>query len=77
MAEAVTIVVLEGDQTGQELLEQSLRLLDPALLGIELELQRFDLALQHRRATSNEVVTDAARAMRESGLGLKAATITP
>ena len=77
MAEAVTIVVLEGDQTGQELLEQSLRLLDPALLGIELELQRFDLSLQHRRATSNEVVTDAARAMRESGLGLKAATITP
>ncbi len=32
MAEAVKIVVLEGDQTGQELLEQSLRLLEPGLL---------------------------------------------
>ena len=77
MAEAVKIVVLEGDQTGQELLEQSLRLLDPALLGLELELQRFDLSLEHRRATANEVVTEAARAMCEAGLGLKAATITP
>ena len=40
MAEAVKIVVLEGDQTGQELLEQSLRLLDPGLLGIDLSLER-------------------------------------
>jgi isocitrate/isopropylmalate dehydrogenase len=77
MADSVKIVVLEGDQTGQELLEQALRLLDPELLGLEVELQRFDLSLENRRATSNEVVTDAARAMREAGLGLKAATITP
>jgi isocitrate dehydrogenase (NAD+) len=73
----VEIVVLEGDQTGQELLEQSLRLLDPALLGLDLNLQRFDLSLENRRATSNQVVMDAARAMRAAGLGLKAATITP
>ena len=46
MAEAVKIVVLEGDQTGQELLEQSLRLLDPGLLGLDLELERFDLSLE-------------------------------
>jgi 3-isopropylmalate dehydrogenase len=77
VAEAIKIVVLEGDQTGQELLEQSLRLLDPALLGLDLELQRFDLSLEHRRATANGVVTDAARAMCGAGLGLKAATITP
>src|SRR5689334_10154979 len=77
MAEAVKIVVLEGDQTGQELLDQAVRLLDPQLLGLELELQRFDLSLEHRRATSNDVVTEAAQAMREAGLGLKAATITP
>ena len=77
MAEAIKIVVLEGDQTGQELLEQSLRVLDPALLGLDLALQRFDLSLEHRRATSNGVVDDAAVAMREAGLGLKAATITP
>jgi isocitrate dehydrogenase (NAD+) len=77
MAEAIKIAVLEGDQTGQELLEQSVRLLDPGLLGVELELQRFDLSLAKRRATGNDVVTAAARAMREAGLGLKAATITP
>ena len=77
MADAVKIVVLEGDQTGQELLEQSVRLLDPGLLRLDLELQRFDLSLSQRRATSNAVVIDAARAMRAAGLGLKAATITP
>jgi isocitrate/isopropylmalate dehydrogenase len=71
------IIVLEGDETGQELLEQSLRVLDPDLLGVELELDRFDLSLEHRRETGNDVVHEAAAAMRESGYGLKAATVTP
>src|SRR5919198_292161 len=51
---ALRIVVLEGDETGQELLEQSLRVLDPGVIGI-----------------------DAAETMRETGFGIKAATITP
>jgi isocitrate dehydrogenase (NAD+) len=71
------IVVCEGDETGQELLEQSLRVLDPAVLGIDLELIRFDLSLENRRRTTNTVVHEAAAAMKEAGLGLKAATITP
>ena len=71
------IIVLEGDETGQELLEQSLRVLDPEVLGFELELERFDLSLENRRATRNAVVNDAAAAMREAGYGLKAATVTP
>jgi isocitrate dehydrogenase (NAD+) len=71
------IAVLEGDQTGQELLEQSLRILDPSVIGVELELRRFDLSLDNRRATGNAVVTQAADAMRQCGLGLKAATVTP
>jgi isocitrate dehydrogenase (NAD+) len=71
------IIVLEGDETGQELLEQSLRVLDPDLLAVELELHRFDLSLEHRRETGNDVVHEAAAAMRESGYGLKAATVTP
>lgn len=71
------IVVLEGDQTGQELLEQALRLLEPGVLGLEISLRRFDLSLESRRATANGVVAEAAAAMREAGLGLKAATITP
>jgi isocitrate/isopropylmalate dehydrogenase len=75
--EPLRIVVLEGDQTGQELLEQALRVLEPSVLAIDLELQRFDLSLETRRATSNAIVSKAAAAMREAGLGLKAATITP
>ncbi len=77
MTESARIVVLEGDQTGQELLVQALRVLEPALLGVDVELERFDLSLRNRRETSNQVVVDAADAMRRAGLGLKAATITP
>ena len=72
-----TIVVLEGDETGQELLEESLRVLAPEVIGFELDFPRFDLSLDSRRKTQNGVVHDAARAIREHGLGLKAATITP
>jgi isocitrate/isopropylmalate dehydrogenase len=72
-----TIVVLEGDETGQELLEEALRVLAPDVIGLELELPRYDLSLESRRATENGVVHEAAAAIREAGLGLKAATITP
>jgi isocitrate/isopropylmalate dehydrogenase len=72
-----TIVVLEGDETGQELLEEALRVLAPDVIGLELEFPRFDLSLQSRRATENAVVYEAAHAIREHGFGLKAATITP
>jgi isocitrate dehydrogenase (NAD+) len=71
------IVVLEGDETGQELLEEALRVLAPEVTGIELEFPRFDLSLESRRATNNGIVHEAAAALREAGLGLKAATITP
>jgi isocitrate dehydrogenase (NAD+) len=73
----IRIVALEGDQTGQELLDQALRVLDPEVLGLEVELERFDLSLESRRRTRNAVCEQAAAAMRETGLGLKAATITP
>ncbi len=77
MAEALKIIVLEGDETGQELLDQAVRVLDSEVLGIELEQERFDLSLDNRRETGNEIVEEAARAMREAGYGLKAATVTP
>ena len=69
--------MLEGDETGQELLEEALRVLAPDVTGIELEFSRYDLSLANRRATDNTVVHEAATALREAGLGLKAATITP
>ena len=75
--DANAIVVLEGDETGQELLEEALRVLQPDVIGLELEFPRYDLSLERRRATQNGVVHEAAQAVREHGLGLKAATITP
>src|SRR6266516_6394483 len=75
--ETKTIVVLEGDETGQELLEEALRVLDEEVTGVELEFERFDLSLEARRKTENGVVYEAAAALRKAGLGLKAATITP
>ena len=72
-----TIVVLDGDQTGQELLEEALRVLAADVIGIELSFLRFDLSLDARRASSNGVVHAAAAAVREHGFGLKAATVTP
>ncbi len=71
------LVVLEGDQTGQELLEQALRVIDPEVIGLDLHLERFDLSLGNRRQTKNTVCTEAAWAMAEAGFGIKAATITP
>src|SRR5918995_746054 len=77
MAEPLRIIVLEGDETGQELLEQALRVLDPAVTKLEVELEHYDLSLANRRSTANEVVGAAARAMRAARFGVKAATVTP
>jgi 3-isopropylmalate dehydrogenase len=77
MADRLKIVVLEGDETGQELLEQACRVLDPEILALELELESYDLSLDNRRTTDNAVVSEAAQAMRDAGFGIKAATITP
>jgi isocitrate/isopropylmalate dehydrogenase len=77
MTSPLRIVVLDGDETGQELLDAALRVLDPTVVGIELELVHHDLSLESRRESENRVCSEAAAAIRESGLGLKAATITP
>ena len=77
MRDERTIIVLEGDQTGQELLEEALRVLAPDVIELELDFPRYDLSLESRRTTSNDVVHDGAAAVREHGLGLKAATVTP
>jgi isocitrate/isopropylmalate dehydrogenase len=69
--------VLHGDQTGEELLQEALRVLTPGVIGLHLDFQHFDLSLKNRRTTSNRVVKEAAAAMNQTGLGMKAATITP
>ena len=72
-----TIVVMGGDQTGQELLVEGLRVLEPSVTKVDVQFAHFDLSLENRRATQNGVVHEAAQAMKQHGLGLKAATITP
>ena len=40
----VRVVVLEGDETGQELLEEALRVLSPDVVGVEFDLAGDELA---------------------------------
>ena len=61
---STTVAVLQGDQTGQELLDEALRVIAPDVIGLELELRMFDLSLENRRATANAVVIEAADAYR-------------
>jgi len=72
-----TIVVMHGDQTGEELLAQALRVLQPAVIREPLQFVDYDLSLENRRVSKNQVVWDAAEATCKTGLALKAATITP
>ena len=72
-----TIVVLQGDQTGQELLDEALRVLDPQVTRCPINFEAFDLSLENRRKTKNDVVHEAAERIKQTGLGIKAATITP
>ena len=44
---------------------------------LDLEIQYFDLGMQHRDATDDQVTVDAANAIKRWGVGIKCATITP
>jgi len=68
---------MEGDQTGQELLVEAMRVLNPAVTRVDVQFDHYDLSLENRRITNNQIVHDAAQAMKKHGLGIKAATITP
>lgn len=73
-----TICILQGDETGQELLDEALRILDPSVIRVtNIDFETYDLSLDNRRKTKNEVVREAAARIVETGLGVKAATITP
>ncbi|MCA2683450.1 MAG: isocitrate/isopropylmalate family dehydrogenase [Microcystis sp.] len=72
-----TIVVMHGDQTGEELLLEALRVLQPSIIRQPLNFADFDLSLAQRRQSNNQVVYEAAEATLKTGLALKAATITP
>src|SRR3974377_687253 len=44
---------------------------------LDVELQYFDLSIQSRNATGDQVTIDAAHAIQACGVGGKCATITP
>ncbi|HVE73650.1 MAG TPA: NADP-dependent isocitrate dehydrogenase [Mycobacteriales bacterium] len=44
---------------------------------LDVELLYFDLGIEHRDATDDQVTVDAANAIKKHGVGVKCATITP
>ncbi len=44
---------------------------------LDVDLRYFDLSIQNRDATDDQVTVDAAHAIKEHGVGVKCATITP
>lgn len=44
---------------------------------LEVDLKYFDLGMEHRDKTADKVTVDAANAIKEHGVGVKCATITP
>src|SRR5262249_31477706 len=69
------VVELDGDEMTRiiwALIKE--RLIHPYL---EIDLKYFDLSIQHRDATDDQVTVDAANAIKRYGVGVKCATITP
>ena len=44
---------------------------------LELDIKYFDLGIEHRDQTNDQVTIDAANAIKQTGVGIKCATITP
>ncbi len=69
------VVELDGDEMTR-IIWQFIkdRLIHPYL---DIDLKYYDLGIQHRDATDDQVTVDAAHAIQEHGVGVKCATITP
>jgi len=44
---------------------------------LDIDLKYYDLSIEHRDATDDQVTVDAANAIKQHGVGVKCATITP
>jgi isocitrate dehydrogenase len=69
------VVELDGDEMTRiiwDLIKKKL-----ILPYLDVELQYFDLGIEHRDATNDKVTVDAAEAIKRVGVGVKCATITP
>src|SRR5664279_4688134 len=69
------VVELDGDEMTR-IIWQFIkdRLIHPYL---EIDLKYFDLSIESRDATEDQITVDAANAIKEHGVGVKCATITP
>jgi len=69
------VVELDGDEMTRILWSFiKERLILPYL---DIDLEYFDLGIEHRDETNDQVTVDAAHAIRKAGVGIKCATITP
>ncbi len=69
------VVELDGDEMTRVIWHMIReRLILPYL---DIDLRYYDLGIEYRDQTDDEVTLDAARAIREFGVGVKCATITP
>jgi isocitrate dehydrogenase len=69
------VVELDGDEMTR-IIWQFIK--DELILPyLEIDLRYFDLSIQNRDATDDQVTIDAANAIKEYGVGVKCATITP
>src|SRR6266699_1034179 len=69
------VVELDGDEMTR-IIWQDIK--DQLILPyLDVELEYYDLSIQHRDATDDQVTIDAANAIKRHGVGVKCATITP
>src|SRR6516164_5259953 len=69
------VVELDGDEMTR-IIWQYIK--DQLILPyLDIELEYYDLSVQHRDATDDQVTIDAAHAIQRHGVGVKCATITP
>jgi isocitrate dehydrogenase len=72
---ATPVVEIDGDEMTR-IIWQFIK--DELILPyLEIELDYYDLSIQNRDATDDQVTIDAAHAIKRHGVGVKCATITP
>ena len=69
------VVELDGDEMTRVIWKQIREQL--VLPYVDVELDYYDLGIEHRDATDDQVTVDAANAIKRHGVGVKCATITP
>jgi isocitrate dehydrogenase len=69
------VVELDGDEMTR-IIWQDIK--DNLILPfLDIDLEYYDLSVQHRDETDDQVTVDAANAIKKHGVGVKCATITP